>query len=55
MSEVKLEKADWEEAKKSTISLLKNAMAQVVVYQNQLDCAEQQLLTFPVESPPPYT
>jgi|WetSurMetagenome_2_1015567.scaffolds.fasta_scaffold165929_2 hypothetical protein len=41
--EVTLTKEDWEEAKKSSISLLKNAMAQVIVYRGQLETAEREL------------
>jgi hypothetical protein len=46
---VELNKKDWEEAVKSTTSLLKNAMAQVEVYQVQLDHAEKRLNSFPKE------
>lgn len=41
--EVTLKKEDWEEAKKSAIILLKNAMAQVIVYRMQIEVAENEL------------
>ncbi len=44
---VKLDREDWEAAKEGAISLLKNAMAQVIVYEGQLAVAERELEKFP--------
>jgi len=40
---VELTKEDWDEAKKSTESLIKNSMAQLVIYKGQLKTAEREL------------
>ena len=44
---VELDREDWELAKEGAISLLKNAMAQTIVYQGQLEVAERELKKFP--------
>lgn len=49
---VELDRTDWEEAKQGAVSLLKNAMAQVIVYKGQLETAERELAKFPPEEEP---